>query len=134
MTYDGEVFPVISRTKHPGVPWPCLAAFLPRIWENHRMSTVALAARGVSPSEAVAILEDRAWKGIQDEKVALALLDQLIATWNAGRCRQKWGRYHGKFTKDDFGPIGGGASRPPDRARPTRRNAGKRDRPKPTGW
>lgn len=133
-----EFFRVLDAADdHPGIPWPCLAAFVPRVWENHRLTTTGLAERGVTACEAVAILEDRPVK-VMNLDVALKRLDQIIEAWRASRCRMPWGRFHGRyqFDEEDKGRLGSnvGGSRAPDRARKASRNVGRRDRPSPTSW
>lgn len=131
-----EVFRLLDAEEHPGVPWPCLASFLPRIWTNHRLTTIALAARGLTVMEALAIIEDRPMT-IMDLQVATKRLDEWIAVWRAGRCRVAWGKYNGRFgtTMEEgrLGPIGQRPA-PANRARSTRRNVGPRNRPSPSGW
>lgn len=135
---DAEaVFPIVDVEGHAGVPWPCLASFLPRIWENHRLTCVSLAKIGLTASEAVAILEDRPLK-IMNLEAAATRLDELIATWRAGRCRLSWGRSYGRFQGIAFDAIRSGpsadGSRATDYARPKKRNDGRRNRPSPSGW
>lgn len=133
-----EFFRVLDAADdHPGIPWPCLASFVPRVWENHRLTTNALADRGVTAGEAVAILEDRPLK-IMNLDAALKRLDDLIAVWRAGRCRVAWGRYHGRFQGiEAIGGLGGSGGPGPGATGsvgPPRRNVRRGNRPRPSGW
>jgi hypothetical protein len=133
-----EYFPLLdAEDDHPGVPWPCLAAFTPRIWENHRLTATSLAVRGVTVMEALAIIEDRPLR-MMPLAEARKKLDDWISVWRAGRCRVSWGRLHGRYEgiSDDKGLGSASASRPraSSGARPKGRNVGSKARPRPSGW
>src|SRR5688572_7590042 len=132
-----ETFPILDVDGHDGVPWACLAAFLPRIWANHRLTTYALAKRGVTVCEALAILEDRPMK-VMDLAAATKRMDELITVWRAGRCRVAWGRLHGRYqgisNVEGLGSSNAARPRAPDRARKSGRPVRSAPRPRPSGW
>lgn len=64
-------FPILSQYRHEGVasiPWSIMAPHERQAQANHDQSLERLAERGgLSPCEAVAILEDRPWRQMKDE-------------------------------------------------------------------
>lgn len=61
------------------IPWSLIAPHEAQALKNHGQSLNRLAERhGLSPSEALAVIEDRAWRHVPEAE-ALAALDQHIA-------------------------------------------------------
>lgn len=90
--------------------------FLPRVWSNTRRTVYSLQKRGLSAAEAVAILEDRDFRSM-DEADALKRLGELLADFTAGKIK---GRQHGLYALDwhcgagqasRLGPLAGKARR-----------------------
>lgn len=72
---------------HPGVPWAMFRAGQVRqLWENLRITTYTARQRGLTPSEAVAILECRKHAPMTEAR-GREVLDRLIAKWRRSRCQ-----------------------------------------------
>lgn len=72
-------FPVMESQRRVSIPWTVIAPHEARALANHSQTLRRLAQRGgLSPAEAVAVLEDREWSPMPKE-VAEARLDELIA-------------------------------------------------------
>lgn len=93
---EGRRFPIMS--KHlKSIPWEMIAPCEPRALRNHDQSLAVLARRGgLSPDEALMVLDDRSWKGrvfflprdredrdAQDAERAAELMSR-VAAWETG--------------------------------------------------
>lgn len=91
MLDEEEVIPLVPpRGKigpHPGVPWAMFRADqVRRLWTDFRITTYEAKRRGLTPSQAVAVLEDRPHMAMT-EKRGREVLDRHIAKWRRERCR-----------------------------------------------
>ena len=72
---------------HPGIPW---AMFGRRecdsLWTLFRLTTYGASKVGLTPSQAVAVLEDRPHMAMT-ERAGRARLDILIRKWREERCK-----------------------------------------------
>lgn len=88
---DAEIglFPImVGRYGTPKsyIPWDVIAPHERQAQANHSQSLTRLAERGgLSPSEAVAVLEDRAWRRMDEDAAARRLAVIAAAVTPAGR-------------------------------------------------
>lgn len=60
-----DVFKIMHSTRRKFIPWDLIAPHEAQAESNHSQSLARLNSRGgLSPSEAVAVLEDRQWKSM----------------------------------------------------------------------
>ena len=84
--YTPPEFPIMQpRTNRAnlrtGIPWGLIRAHDYQAFRNHMQSLDQLADRGgLSPDEAVAVLEDRRWRQM-DATEANQRLSELVADW-----------------------------------------------------
>ena len=84
------MFPIIPISREgpqwTAIPLAMIAPHEAQAWVNHGQTLARLAERGgLSACEAVAVLEDRAWRSMtpMTQKAAEARLDELVAEWRA---------------------------------------------------
>ena len=71
--------PILGEERMLPIPWDVITPHEQQAQRNHDQTLKQLAKRGgLSPSEAVAILEDRPWR-LMDEIAAINKLGRLIA-------------------------------------------------------
>lgn len=79
MTGPERTFPIRLDDRISTIPWALLEPHEPQAYRNHSQSIVRLAARGgLTPEEAVAILEDREWQALPNTYAVLRL-KELVA-------------------------------------------------------
>ena len=104
-------FPIIGG---PSILWTVLAPHEQQAEKNHGQSLERLAERGgLSPAEAVAVLEDRDWmhRVVLSPEATLARLQELIAEpeqpdWVEQRLRREWWLGHGCSVATLYGDDG----------------------------
>lgn len=84
-----RMFPILGRSRVGGatyapIPWRVIAPHALQAMKNHDQTLERLAERGgLSPCEAIAVLEDRYWSSIPDNTVAEQLLRKLVKELSA---------------------------------------------------
>lgn len=77
-------FPVLDEESPAcprSVPWDFLAPHQAQAHKNHAQSLESLADRGgLCASEMVAVVEDRRWQAMSDDR-AVSRLNELLAAW-----------------------------------------------------
>lgn len=75
-------FPIMQGKLRKGIPWAMIAPHEAQALRNHDQTLERLAQRGgLSPEEAVAVLEDRKWRAMPH---ADGVLESLVNDW--ARC------------------------------------------------
>lgn len=81
MTGPERTFPIRLDDHVRTVPWAMLEPHEPQVWANHKRSLVQLAAAGgLTPEEAVAILEDRPFERMPMTTATL-ILKSFVSAW-----------------------------------------------------
>lgn len=81
MTGADRTFPIRLDDTIRTVPWDLLEPHEPQVWKNHKCSLVALAAGGgITPEEAIAIIEDRPFERMGRTYSTLRL-QELVNQW-----------------------------------------------------
>ncbi len=86
---SGKRFPIMGG---PSIPWEMLAPHERQALDNHDQSLATLASRGgLSPSEAIFVLDDKRWRAVHDipEVAALADLKARLKAWDDNQLRVK---------------------------------------------
>jgi hypothetical protein len=85
-----RTFPIVKHwsereERRTSIPWEMIAPHGRQAFRNHDQTLERLAERGgLSPGEAVAVLEDRKWQAMPRE-VAWDALEQHVQAWEAAR-------------------------------------------------
>lgn len=88
---DSRMFPILGGRffldRVYEIPWEAIAPHDGQALKNHSQSLVRLAERGgLSPDEAVAVLEDRDWRRMNDKEA----MDRLMSiVWRGRRTEAK---------------------------------------------
>ena len=90
---ERRIFPIMhgrnSLSGPRGIPWALIAPQEAQAKENHGQSLERLASRGgLSPAEAVAVLEGHGYRGV-GEAEAVQRLDELVERWARRHARKE---------------------------------------------